>query len=183
MNQSITNLFVKGEPSVSQIVAVGFYGASFTVDIYDQELNLFIQQNIAMTELSEPITAFSTTSSAQSQGLKTIDATSITGLSIGDRVQIKNFIYRIIGISSNTLTLNKGLLENVSSGDSIDKKGNMGLYKVDLTLANLGDFTLIAKDSVFGLSQTTMVKVVEKSFETLQKEVKSLEIAILGTVS
>ena len=177
----MTGIFVKGVEGISEIIASNYYGADFKISIFNQETETFIVQNISATEIKEPITIVSVSTSAN-QSIDDINIVldSITGFSIGDRILIGNYIYKIINIFGNSITIHKGLLENLIGGTSCTKKGNLGIYKVPLTMQDLGEYTLIAKDNIFGLSTVKMIKVVPKSIEAMYNDIKTLEYAILG---
>ena len=179
----MTGIFIQDEEETAEIVANGYYGADFKVNIFDQENGSYLGQNLNMTELIEPLNTSVNTTNVNNQviGDKIIQLTSTTGLSVSDRVKVGNYIYKIIGILGDNITLNKGLFENVLGGSPVQNKGNLGIFKIDLTIADLGKYTLIGKDSIFGLHTTKMIKVVPKSLETMYKDIKNLEYAILGS--
>lgn len=178
----MTGIFIKNETSPAQIVATGYYGCSFNVSVFNQDTNVYIVQNILMEELKEPISLFTnTTLSNQVISDIFIELNSVTNLNVSDRLQIGNYIYSVSNISGNTIKLTKGLYENISSGTTVQRVGNLGVYKTDLTFTELGNYTIIGKDSVFGLNSSQMVRVVPKSLETMYKDIKNLELAILGS--
>lgn len=177
----MTGIFIQNISSPAEIVTNDVYGASFKVDILDQSDGTYLAQNISMQELIEPITTVSTTVvNNQVIGDAIIELTSVVNIAVTDRIKIGNYTYKIVSLIGNNITLNKGLYENISGGSTVTKQGNLGIYKVDLEIADLGIYTLIAKDSIFGLSSTNMIKVVPKSLETMYKDIKNLEYAILG---
>ena len=177
----MTGIFVKNEVQPAQIIATGYYGCSFNVSVYDQNDNIYLFQNILMEELKEPITAFITNNiSNQVISEDLIELSTVAGLNVSDRVQIGNYIYSISNISGSSIKISKGLYENIPSGTTVQRVGNLGIYKTDLIFVDIGIYTLIGKDSVFGLSSSQMIKVVPKSVETMYKDIKNLEYAILG---
>jgi hypothetical protein len=178
----VTGIFIQDEDGTAEIVANGYYGADFKVDIFDQDLNVYLGQNLAMTELQEPITSFSdVTIGNQVQGDVNIALSSVTGLFVSDRIKIGNYIYKVISIIGNNITIEKALKENISAGGNVSKQGNLGIYKISLNIGDIGTYTLIGKDSIFGLTVSKMIKVVPKSLETMYKDIKNLELAILGS--
>jgi len=177
----MTGIFIQNIESPAQIVTPGVYGADFKCSIYNQENNTFLMENLQLIELIEPITI--TTTSITNNYIKDeteIELNSTIGFIVSDRIKINNYIYSISAIFGNNITLSKGLKENITAGDSASKKGNLGIYKLDLLLSDMGDYTLIAKDNIFGLNISQMIKVVPKSLETMYKDIKNLEYAILG---
>ena len=177
----MTDIFILNESSPAQIVTNGVYGADFKVDILNQEDGSYVSQNTNMSEITESVDSFSTnTSENNDMGSTDIKLDSTDDLNVGDRLKINNYIYRVSSINSDTITIHKGLFENVSSGSSVDRKGNLGIYKVDLTFDTLGNFTLIGKDNTFGNRVTRMIKVQNKSITTMYNDIKNLEYAILG---
>jgi hypothetical protein len=177
----MTGIFIQNEESPAEIVAVDYYGCDFKVSVFNQDDGTYLAQNLSMSELVEPITnAVTTTSGNLVIGDNIVTLTSSSSFSNSDRVKIGNYIYKIISMINDNITLNKPLQENVASGSSVTKKGNLGVYKVDLEFTDLGNFTLIGKDSVYGLNVSKMVKCVPKSIETMYKDIKNLEYAILG---
>jgi len=107
------------------ISALNYYGADFKVDVYDQDTNTYIYQNLPMIESAEPITNISTlVSENRTAGVESIKVNSVTGYQIHDR----------------TLT-------------TVNISGALGLYWLDLTMSNIGTFLIKAKDSVYGLQR------------------------------
>jgi len=179
----MTGIFIQDTEGPAEIVAMNYYGCDFKVDIYNQEDNSYISQNLSMSELVEPISSVSTTvTSNQSLEDTIIELDDITDFKVSDRVQLGNYIYRIINILDNNITINKGLLENLTSGDDIITKGNLGIYKVNITLSDIGNYTLIGKDSIYGITVSKMIKVQPKSLEKMVNDIKNLEYAILGSL-
>ena len=178
----MNGIFIKDEDCIAEIVANEFYGADFKASIFDQDNNDYLVENLSMVELSEPLDVNVSTNNTSNQvaGDTTIELDSIDNLSVSDRVKIGNYIYKIIQILNNNITIGKGLYENVSSGTAVTNVGNLGIYKLDLNISTLGNFTLIGKDTTFGLKVTKMIKVLPKSLETMYKDIKNLEYAILG---
>ena len=173
-------IFIKGTIEIAEVVT-NYYGGSFTCDILDPSTSLYIQQNIAMNELVEPITAFSTTIvNNQFQGDLNIELTNTLGVVSGDRLKIGNYIYVVSSVLNGIVTLKKGLYEALTAGALVDRVGNLGIYKADIVINTLGSFTLIATDTIFGLKTTSMITVKEKSIETMVNDIKNLEYAILG---
>jgi hypothetical protein len=167
MQNSLSGIFTKDVPDILQIVAEPHYGAFLKIDIFNQDTNTYILQNQNMTELIEPIFPFSTnTSNNQSTSDTEIELDDTSGFAISDRVQIGNYIYKIINILGNQIIISKGLIEN-NSITTCTKVGNLGIYKVELTFSDVGVYTLIAQDSIFGLKTTRMVRVQEQTLENI----------------
>jgi hypothetical protein len=177
----MTGIFIQDEDGTAEIVANGYYDADFKVDIFDQETGTYLVQNISMTEVQEPITPVSTnTAGNQNTGDTDIALVSTAGLFVSDRVKILNYTYKITSIIGNNITIEKPLRETVTANSTVTKQGNLGIYKIDLNISELGTFTLIGKDSTYGLTVSKMIKVVPKSLETMYRDIKNLEYAILG---
>jgi hypothetical protein len=178
----LNGIFIINEDSTAQLVSSGYYGADFKVSIYNQEEDEYLQENLSTSELKEPIDSFSTeTANNQEKNDTELELKSTDDLNVSDRIQIGNYIYKVISILDKTVTLHKGLYEAVSSDTSVDRKGNLAIYKLTINIDTLGDFTLMAKDSVFGLTKNQMITVKPKSIETMYKDIKNLEYAILGS--
>lgn len=191
MTNSINGVFVKNKQDTIQIVAEPYYGAFLKVDIFNQDTNLYISKDNIMTELIEPITDYSSTIQGNFViGNTEILLSDVSGFSISDRVKLGNYIYRIKNILGNYIHIDRGLFENISTSPAV-KKGNLGIYKIDLLFTESGLYTLIAKDNIFGLKTTRMVKVQDKSIEDMSieclensnintKKLSNLLYAILG---
>jgi len=178
----MTGIFIQNQAGTAEIVANGYYGASFNAHVYNQDTDTYLQENIAMSELIEPVTAFNTSvTSNVNTGDESVELNDITDLNVSDRIQIQNYIYNITNIIGNVVYLGKPLRENITSGVNVERVGNLGVYKAQITVVEKGVFTLIGKDSVFGLNSTKIIKVVPKSLETMYKDIKNLEYAILGS--
>lgn len=178
----MTGIFIKDQDGTAEIITSNYYGADFKANVFDQSTSTYLLQNISMQELIEPVSAYSSASANnQIQGDTDIEVNDITGLQVSDRIKIQNYIYSVSNIIGNNVTISKGLLENLTAGATISRVGNLGIYKVELNMNSLGEFTLIGKDGIFGLNVTKMIKVVPKSLETMYRDVKNLEYAILGS--
>jgi len=162
-------LLIKNKAEKISVAAYNYYGANFNINVFDQVTNTYIDQNLPMSESLEPIASFATTvDQVRTLGQSVISVLSSVGLSKGDRIQVGTYIYRIEGIDSVTptnITLNKGLLEDLVGTEACTKVGNMGIYSLDLSVANAGTFLVQAKDSVFGLMHTDMITVAAQSVQ------------------
>jgi len=175
-------IYIVNEDGIAQIVANDYFGAYFKCNIFNQDDNTYLQENLSMTEIEEPYDTNSTTTDGNhDSGVSSISLSDSSGFSISDRVKIGNYIYKITNIDGNSITTHKPLYENISDGSSVDRVGNLGIYKVSLNIDTLGTYTLIGKDTVFGLNTTKMIKVVPKSIAEMYKDIKNLEYAILGS--
>jgi hypothetical protein len=101
------------------------------------------------------------------------DASEMT---VGDIITLKNYTYRIVAINGNTITIHIPLLEDLA----VDDIGNMAIYYIELNIADVGDYLIKATDLKYGLEIVDSLKVTPKSIDTLAKEIKNLEYAILG---
>jgi len=174
------SIFIKGIEEECEIVANGKYGASFSFSIFDSENNTYLQENVSMNELKEPITSLSTTT--QNNQLKSdtnLELNDTTGIVNGDRLKIGNYIYIIESVLGDFITIN-GLLESLSAGTDVTRVGNLGIYKANITINDVGTYLLIGSDTIFGLKVIESITVKEKSLEMMVKDIKNLEYAILG---
>jgi len=175
----MVGLFIQNEEGLAQIITQR-YGCSFKTNIYDIANDEYIDEGIALSEVIEPVDAFSTnTSNNQDTGDTDIVLDDVTGLVVSDRLRIGSYIYYIKNMVNNTVTITE-LLETLSAGTDIIRVGNIGVYNFKYTFSESGTYTLIAKDTVYGLNSSQIVKVQPKSIETMIKDIKNLEYAILG---
>lgn len=138
------------------------YGADFKISIFDMATNTVIVDKATMTEGVEPIVAASTTTDGvQTKGANNIIVLDASVFSPADRVSIGTEIYRIssIDVATNTITLHKGLVEEVAAGISVDRVGNLSVFYVELFVTTLGFFLIQARDTKFGLQHTESVEV------------------------
>ena len=175
----MVGLFIQNEECLAQIIAQR-YGCSFKANIYDIANDAYMDEGIALSEVIEPVDSFSTvTSNNQDAGDTYIVLDDVTGLVASDRLRIGSYIYYVKNIVNNTVTITE-LLETLSAGTDVTRVGNLGVYNFKYTFPELGTYTLIAKDTVYGLNSSQIVKVQPKSIETMVKDIKNLEYAILG---
>jgi hypothetical protein len=171
-------IFIINEPGIAQVVT-SKYGCSFSANVMNNEDNSYIYENISASELSEPILSFSANLvNNQSIGDTDIELDDVTDLNVSDRLRIGSYIYAVKNIINTTITIDP-LMENLSN-ESVIRVGNLGIYSFTFEFDVLGIFTLIAKDSVFGLNTSRIIKVKQKSIETMVNDIKNLEYAILG---
>jgi len=175
----MTGIFIQNEESIAQIVTQK-YGCSFKANVYDNDAEEYVYTNISASEIIEPVDDFSTdVTNNQDIGDTDIELDTVDGLEVSDRLRIGNYIYYVKNIVNNVITINP-LLESLS-GDTATRVGNLGIYTFKFTFENVGTFTLIAKDSVFGINSTQIIKVQPKSIESMVNDIKNLEYAILGS--
>jgi len=176
----MVGLFIQDEEGIAQIITQR-YGCSFKTNIYDINNDIYVEEGIASSEVIEPVDSFSTdTSNNQNQGDTDIVLDDVTGLVTSDRLKIGSYIYYIKNIVNNTITITE-LLETLSAGTDVSRVGNLGIYNFRYTFSELGIYTLIAKDTVYGLNTSQIIKVQPKSIETMVRDIKNLEYAILGS--
>lgn len=177
----MTGIFIKNTPSQAEIVANNYYNCNFNASVYNHKDNVYVFKNISCVELIEPIIPFSTTNiNPLLAGDTIVELASTNGIIVGDRIHIGNYIYKITSINGNNITLSRTIMEDVISNSTVVNVGNLGIYKVEFTFPDIGEYTLIAKDTTFGLNIVNIIKVKEKSIETMYNDIKNLEYAILG---
>ena len=159
-------LFIQDKTDKVTLSALNYYGANFKLDVFDQDNDVYIYQNLQMSESSEPFTAASTIiAEARSAGVESIKVDSVASFAIHDRITLDSGAsetFRIISIdvANNELGLHKATKADVTTSTNVTKSGNMGLYYIDLTMSQLGTFLVKAKDDVYGLLRTDAIKVV-----------------------
>jgi len=159
-------LLIKNKSEKVSVAAYNFYGASFKLNVFDQNTNTYISQDLPMTESMEPIIAFTANcTQARTIGQDVIAVDNTTGLLPNERITLGNYIYRVSSVSGLNVTLHKPLLEDLIGTEVITRVGNMGIYSLDLSVANAGTFLVQAKDTVFGLMHTDSITVANKSIE------------------
>jgi len=177
----MSGILIANTDDTISISAPDVYGANFKLSLYSQTLGSWTIQDAQMIEYLDSFTVNSqTVASVASIGDTTIDITDATGFTINDTIIIKSFVYRITAISSNSITLHNPVQENLIIGDIANASGNMSLYHITLNISDIGNYLIRAKDMVYGIEITDSVKVVEKSIETMVRDIKNLEYAILG---
>jgi hypothetical protein len=175
------NILVKNKSERITISAPNHYGASFTLGVYNQDNSTWVQNGIPMTESVEPFTIDETTIDGDfTKGTKEITVADGTNITPGDVREIKNYIYGVASVDGNNITLAKELKEGITTGDTCNRVGNMGLFYADVTIDTSGDYLIQAKDTVYGAKTTDSIKVVDKDINTMANEIKQLEYAILG---
>jgi len=150
--------------------ACNYYGASLRVSVLDDDANEFLAENVPMTEIVEPVTAFDTTvTTVANKGEKVVTVNKVTGLSKSDRIRVVNEVYRVVDIDivGKNITLHTGLLEDIPVDGVIERVGNMGIFKIQLAVTRNGYFVIQAKDTKFGLQHSESLTVKENSIETL----------------
>jgi len=166
-------ILINGVRKKVLIAATNYYGASFKVDVYDDDTQAYLAGGVPMVEVTEPVTAYSSTiNGGAAADVKIIDVTDVTGLSPADRVDINGSIYRVVSVDSATsqIELHRPLVAAAADQDTIVRVGNMGIYRVDLLVTNPGVFILQGKDTVYGLQVSDSVTVKDKSIEEMFTE-------------
>lgn len=162
------NVVIKGKEEKIFFSASNYYGANMKVDVFDDDLGVFINQGVPMTEMLEPITAYTSTITGDTaKDTKVVVVDTTTGLVSSDRVSIDGDIYRVTDITGNTITLHRGLASNVIDGAVIDKVGNMGIFRIRLIITKNGDFVIQAKDTKFGIQKSDSISIKDQSLEDM----------------
>jgi len=177
----MSGVIIANKDETVSITAPDIYGANFKISIYSQTDQTWVLTNQPMTEYIDVITENNQTVSADaSKGDKIVSISDASAMNVGDIIKIKSYYYRITKIDVNDITLHQPLKENVVTDDTANISGNMSLYYIQINIADTGDYLIRAKDTSFGLEITDSLKVVPKSIETMVKDIKNLEYAILG---
>jgi hypothetical protein len=177
----MSGIIVANKDEVISISAPNVYGANFSMSVYSQADNSWVATNQPMTEYIDVFTPENqTVTVAALTGDSIIECSNATNFIINDVIQIKDHIYKIKEISGNIVTINNKLYEDINPGDIFNRVGNMSLYYITLNIESSGDYLIRAKESLYGLEITDSLKVVPKSVEDMYKDIKNLELAILG---
>lgn len=171
-------LFLQDKADKVTISALNYYGADFKFDVYDQDNNTYIYQDLQMTEAVEPFTTNTTIiAEDRAKGVESIKVDDPSGFIVGDRISLDSGpseIFRITSINTDTneIGLHKATKVDVTTSTNVDKSGHLGLYYIELTMSNLGTFLVKAKDTVYGLQRTDAIKViaakkVEREFKVM----------------
>lgn len=177
----MSGVIIANKDETISISAPDIYGANFKISIYSQTDNSWVLTNQPMTEYLDAITENNqTVSVAANEGDNIVTISDTSLMNVSEIIKIKSYYYRIIKITGNDITLHQALKENLVVDDIANISGNMSLYYIELNIADSGDYLIRAKDITFGLEITDSLKVVPKSIETMVKDIKNLEYAILG---
>jgi len=177
----MSGVIIANKDEVITISAPDVYGADFKISIFSQVNSSWELTNEEMREYLDVVDDIKTNIIGDYViGNDKIEVKDVNGLAIGSIVSLSNYYYRIIGIVNNFIYLHKGLFSDLSDNDELVLEGNMSLYYCNVNIAEPGDYLIRARDSVFGLEIIDNIKVVPKSIETMVKDIKNLEYAILG---
>jgi hypothetical protein len=177
----MSGILIANKNEKINISAPDVYGAVFKISVFSQDTNQWIITNAEMDEYVDATDDISVISNIE--GLKGDNAIEVDHpelIEIGYIIKINNFYYRVKAKNNNKLFLHMKLKNIVSVDSQITVEGNMALYYLDVNISVPGDYLIRAKDTVFGLEITDSIKVVPKSIETMVKDIKNLEYAILG---
>jgi hypothetical protein len=167
-------LLIKNKSEKVSVAAYNYYGASFKLNVFDQDTNTYISQDLDMVEGMEPIASYDCAcTEARTTGQEVIAVDDASGLSPNERISVGNFIYRIASIDGNNITLHTGLREDLDGTETVSRVGNMGVYSLDLSVSANGTFLVQAKDTVFGLMHTDSITVANKSVEEMFDDVNT----------
>jgi len=164
------NVIIKGTEETIFFSAANYYGANMKVDVFDDEQDEFIVNNVPMTELVEPITAFDTTVVGDTAtDTKVIMVNDVSGFTASDRVDIGGEIYRITNVDAGvkSIALHRGLVKDSLDGDAVSKTGHMGIFKIKLIVTRNGYFVIKAKDTKFGLQKSDSLTIKDQSLEDM----------------
>jgi hypothetical protein len=167
-------LLIKNKAEKISVAAYNFYGADFKINVFDQDSNTYISQDLGMTEGMEPVADFSANcTESRTAGQEVIAIDDSTGLSVNERISLGNYIYRVSKIDDTNVTLHTGLREDLAGDEVINRVGNMGVYSIDLSVDTSGTFLIQAKDTIFGLMHTDSITVATKSVTEMVDELNA----------
>jgi len=177
----MSGVIIANKDEIISISAPDIYGADFKLSIYSQTDNAWVLSNVQMSEYMDNFTVNEQTVQAVASKDDTVVTISdASNMSIGDVIIIKSYTYRITSIQGNNINVHFGLKEDLIIGDIANIAGNMSLYYIELNIADSGEYLIKAKDTIYGIDIVDSLKVTPKSIDTLAKEIKNLEYAILG---
>jgi hypothetical protein len=167
-------LLIKNKAEKVSVAAYNYYGADFKINIFNQDTNTYISTDLPMTEGMEPVVAFSATcNEARTAGQEVISIDDATGLSANERISVGNFIYRVSNVDGTNITLHSGLKEDLVGTESVSRVGNMGVYSLDLSVAEAGTFLVQAKDTVYGLMHSDSITVATKAVQEMLNDINT----------
>jgi len=177
----MSGILIKGKDETISISAPDIYGADFKLSILEQSSGTWIIVDQNMSEYQDAFTENNQTiATAAAKGDSMIECSDGSGFAIGDVIIIKNFSYRIVSIQTNNINIHTALKEDIIIDDICNLAGNTSLYYSSINLANVGDYLIRAKSSIFGLDIRDSIRVEPKSMKDMYKDIKNLELAILG---
>jgi len=178
----MSGVLIANKDETITISAPDVYGANFSISIFSQESKEWVVSNQTMFEYKETIMSASTLISSDAlKDDETIEVEDASVFYIGDIILISSYIYRIINIVDNIISLHISLRNNLYISTLVKRTGNLSLYYAKVNLSEIGDYIIRAKAPADGLEITDSLKVVPKSIETMANEIKTLEYAILGS--
>ena len=167
-------LLIKNKAEKVSVAAYNYYGADFKLNVFDQDTNTYISQNLPMTEGMEPVTAFSAAcNEARTTEQEVIALNNATGLSANERISVGNFVYRVASVNGNNVTLHSGLREDLVGTEAVARVGNMGVYSIDLNIDAAGTFLVQAKDTVYGLMHSDSITVATKAIQEMLTDINT----------
>lgn len=167
-------LLIKNKAEKISVAAYNYYGADFKINVFNQETNTYISQDLPMTEGMEPVAAFSAAcNEARTSEQEVISLDDVTGLGANERISVGNFVYRVAGINGNNVTLHSGLKEDLVGTEAVSRVGNMGVYSLDLNVAEAGTFLVQAKDTVYGLMHSDSITVAAKAVQEMLTDINT----------
>ena len=167
-------LLIKNKAEKVSVAAYNYYGANFKINVFDQNTNTYISQNLPMTEGMEPVVALTTAvNSVRTTGQEVIEVVDATGLLSNERIVVGNYVYRIAEVTGNDITLHAGLKEDLAGTEAVNRVGNMGVYSLDLSVTTAGTFLVQAKDTVFGLMHTDSITVATNSITDMVSDINT----------
>jgi hypothetical protein len=177
----MSGILIKGKDEIISISAPDIYGADFKISILEQASGTWIITDQDMSEYQDVYTENNQTISADAtKGDTSVLCSDASGFSVNDVVIIKNFYYRVNSVNDNTIMLHSPLREDLVIDDICNLSGNTSLYYVTVNLSNIGNYLIRAKSELFGLDIRDSIKVEPKSMKDMYKDIKNLELAILG---
>jgi len=93
-------------------------------------------------------------------------------LKAGDVFSDGKFKYYIENIENNKIYLKSPLLEPILVNTVLTEVGNTGIYRAQLKIDYVGDYTIIIRNPIYGMQNIPMsVTIVDEDFNDLQNKV------------
>jgi len=99
----------------------------------------------------------------------------------GDVISDGTNMYYVDSVAANVIYIRQPLVASLAGTDELDEVGNTGIYRVQVTIATAGDYTLICRNPEVGMQNVAFpVTIVTEDLDDAHDKLDDIASAIGG---
>lgn len=167
----MSKVLIKGQRKKVFFSAKSFYGAPVKINVFDDDADEFIAEQVPATEIVHPVTELTATVVGEvAEDAKVLELDNVGDLKPSDRILVDGEIVKCVGIDGNQVQIHRAFGKVIADGTSVERVGNTGMFKIELLVTKAGYFIIQATDTKFGIELSDSITIKEESLEEMLEE-------------